>query len=164
MGIRFSCLNIVLITMQEHKQLYGAARCDFQPKWDLLSSSWELEARQDILCGWKRINQTEFLQDLCWVLCPWLSSPARERGGRSEESWGRPQRKAKDWTISAMRKSRMWDISAWRNLRENLICCTTCTDQMPSFVVSDECNALSLKLLHSLWERLIFLRDYKVVN
>lgn len=65
MGITFSCLNMVLIIMQANKQPYRAARCDFQPKWDLLSSSWELEARQDILCGWKRINQIEFLQTWC---------------------------------------------------------------------------------------------------
>lgn len=33
-----------------------------------------------------------------------------------------------------------------------------------AFVVSNERNALSLKLLPCLWERLIFLWDYKVVN
>lgn len=63
--IIFSCLNKVFITMQASKHPYKAARYDFRPKWDLLSSSWEMEAREDILCGCKQINLSEFVKALC---------------------------------------------------------------------------------------------------
>lgn len=89
-------------------------------KWDMLSSSWELEATQDILCGWNQIKQIEFLKALCclqtfqvmlalysaWWGHTWSTVPM---AGLTSTGDGkilifeeRPQRKKREWSISPM--------------------------------------------------------------